>query len=398
MATIPLSEGLSGGFPTLAREGITYLDSAATAQTHQSVLAAMDDYYSHHRASVHRGVYAVAAEATELYEGARKRVAAFVGGDAKTTVFTRNATEALNLAARGITQPGDKVLLTEMEHHSNLVCWQLAGADITWVPFDDEGRLDLALLERELATGAYKAVGVVHVSNVLGTVNPIADICAWARAAGTLSVVDGTQAVSQMPVDLRELDPDFYAWTGHKAYGPTGVGVLHGRRAALEALPPLLGGGHMIASVTKQGPKLAEIPTRFEAGTMPIAEVIGLGAAVDFLTGIGMGAVREHEVDVTSYALEQLGALEGVSVDGPPRAEDRGALVSFQVEGIHPHDVAEILGARGVCVRAGHHCAQVLMTAIGASATTRASFSVHSTREDVDRLVDGILRVQEVFA
>ena len=385
-------------FPTLDRAGMVYLDAAATSQTPRVVLAAMDDYYSHHRASVHRGVYAAAAEATDLFEGARHRIARFVGAEARNTVFTRNATEALNLVARGTAGPGDKVVLTEMEHHSNLVPWQMTGAELLWVGVDDEGRLRLDQLDAYLSGGDVKAVAVTHVSNVVGTINPVADICARARAAGALSVIDATQAVPQMPVDVVALGCDFYAWTGHKAYGPTGVGVLHGRREALEALPPLIGGGHMIASVTKAGPRWAEVPTRFEAGTSAIAEVIGLGAAVDFLSGIGMDAVREHERELTAYALERLSALDGVTFDGPLDPGARGALVSFSVEGVHPHDVAEIIGSRGVCVRAGHHCAQVLMAALGHQATTRASFSVHNSREDIDALVGGILRVQEVFA
>ncbi len=392
------SEDLRTEFPTLDREGIVYLDSAATSQTPRAVLAAMDDYYAHHRASVHRGVYAVAAEATDLFEGARHRIARFVGAEARNTVFTKNATEALNLVARGLAGPGDKVVLTDMEHHSNLVPWQLTGAELLWVGLDEQGRLDLDQLQELLDAGDVKAVAVAHVSNVVGTINPVAEICARARAAGALSVVDGTQAVPQMPVDVVEIGADFYVWTGHKAYGPTGVGVLHGRREALEALPPLLGGGHMIASVTKEGSRFAEVPTKFEAGTSAIAEVIGLGAAVDFLRGIGMDAVREHERELTAYALERLTAMPGVTIDGPVSADERGALVSFTVDGVHPHDVAEIIGSRGVCVRAGHHCAQVLMQALGHQATTRASFSVHNSREDVDALVAGILRVQEIFA
>lgn len=395
---IATSTDLRAEFPTLDREGMVYLDSAATSQTPRAVLAAMDDYYEHHRASVHRGVYAVAAEATDMFEGARHRIARFAGAEARNTVFTRNATEALNLVAHGVAGPGDKVVLTEMEHHSNLVPWQMTGAELLWVGLDEHGRLDLAQLDAHLAAGGVKAVAVTHVSNVVGTINPIAEIAAKARGAGALSVVDGSQAVPQMAVDVVELGCDFYAWTGHKAYGPTGVGVLHGRREALEALPPLIGGGHMIAAVTKAGPRWAEVPTKFEAGTSAIAEVIGLGAAVDFLAGLGMDAVRAHELELVAYALEQLSVLPGVSIDGPRDAAERGALVSFSVEGVHPHDVAEIIGSRGVCVRAGHHCAQVLMQALGHQATTRASFSVHNSREDVDALVAGILRVQEVFA
>jgi cysteine desulfurase / selenocysteine lyase len=236
------------------------------------------------------------------------------------------------------------------------------------------------------------------VSNVLGTINPVAEIVRRARAAGAVTVVDGAQAVPQLPLDLRALDADFYGWTGHKAYGPTGVGVLHGRRELLDAMPPFLTGGHMIASVSMETSRWAETPAKFEAGTSNIAEVIGLGAAIDFLAGIGMEAVREHESDLTAYALERLSAVPGVAIQGPLDAAERGALVSFTVEGVHPHDVAEILGAQGVCVRAGHHCAQPLMKRFGVGATSRASFAVHNTREDVDRLIDGLAKVQEVFA
>jgi cysteine desulfurase / selenocysteine lyase len=399
MATVAGSALVSPSeFPTLAREGLVYLDAAATSQTPRAVLAAMDDYYRNHRASVHRGVYAIASEATDLFEGARARIAAFAGSQAATTVFTRNATEALNLVARGVAGPGDKVVVTEMEHHSNLVPWQMTGAEILWAPLDEQGRLRMDALDELLSSGDVKAVAVAHVSNVVGTINPVAEIARRARAAGAVSVVDGSQAVPQLPVDVGAIGADFYAWTGHKAYGPTGIGVLHGRPEALEALPPLFGGGHMIARVAKGGTRFAEVPTRFEAGTSAIAEAIGLGAAVDFLSGLGMAAVRAHEQDVTAYALERLREVDGLRIHGPADPAQRGALVSFALEGIHPHDVAEIIGSRGVCVRAGHHCAQVLMDALGEQATTRASFSVHSTRAEVDALLDGLARVQEVFA
>ena len=388
----------SSGFPTLDREGLIYLDSAATSQTHERAIEAMEDYYRHHRASVHRGVYPIAAEATDLFEDARARIAAFTGGDPRTTVFTRNATEALNLVARGTIAAGDRVVVSEMEHHSNIVPWQMLGADIAWWPVDGDGQLSLDWLDDALGAGDVKVVAVAHVSNVLGTINPVAEIARRARAAGALTVVDGSQAVPQIPVDVTAIDADFYAWTGHKAYGPTGVGVLHGRREALEALPPLLGGGHMIASVKKAGVRFAEVPTKFEAGTGAIAEVIGLGAAIDYLAEVGMDALRAHERDLTAYALERLAGVGGLTIHGPRDADDRGALVSFALDGVHPHDVAEILGSRGVCVRAGHHCAQVLMEVLGEHATTRASFAIHTTREDVDALVDGLARVQEVFA
>lgn len=378
-------------FPTLQREGVAYLDSAATSQTPQVVVDAIVDYYANHRASVHRGVYPLAAEATELFEDARGRVARFVGWPARDTVFTRNATEALNLVARGLRLgPGDVVALTRMEHHSNLVPWQMTGATLEYVELDQPD------LDEVLARA--KVFAFTHVSNVVGTITPAAELVARARAADCLSVIDGSQAVPQIPVDLAAIDPDFYAWTGHKAYGPTGVGVLHGRHELLVDLDPLLGGGHMISHVGDFESRWAEVPTKFEAGTSAIAEVIGLGAAIDWLGEIGMENVRAHELDVTAYALERLREVPGITLHGPPDAADRGALVSFALDIAHPHDVAEILGSRGVCVRAGHHCAQVLMRQLGVGATTRASFAVHSTREEVDRLVDGLADVRKIFA
>jgi len=302
-------------FPTLEREGLVYLDAAATSQTPRSVLAAMDAYYAHHRASVHRGVYPLAVEATDLFEGARDRVAAFAGAPSRDTIFTKNATESINLVAyswgRANVGPGDRIVVTEMEHHSNFVPWHMLarerGATLEVVPVDEEGRLRLEALDEWLATGTVKVVAVAHISNVVGTINPIADIAARARAAGAITVVDGAQAVPQIPVDVAALGMDFYAWTGHKAYGPTGVGVLHGRRELLDAMPPFLGGGHMISNVTIDEIRWADVPGKFEAGTSNIAEAIGLGAAVDFLSGIGMEAVRAHERDLAAYALSASG-------------------------------------------------------------------------------------------
>jgi cysteine desulfurase/selenocysteine lyase len=393
-------------FPTLRREGLHYLDAAATSQTPQTVLSAMDDYYEHHRASVHRGVYALAVEATELFEGARDRIAAFTGAPSRDTIFTKNATESINLVAyswgRANVGPGDRVVVTEMEHHSNFVPWHVLarerGATLEVVPVDDEGRLRLEVLDELLATGTVKVVAVAHVSNVLGTINPVADIAARAHAAGAIVVVDGAQAVPQMAVDVAALDADFYAWTGHKVYGPTGVGILHGRHELLDAMPPFLGGGHMISNVTIDEIRWAELPGKFEAGTSNIAEAIGLGAAVDFLSEIGMEAVRAHEHDLTAYALERLAEVPGLAIQGPPDADSRGALVSFTLDVAHPHDISEIVGSRGVCVRAGHHCAQPLMKCLGVGATTRASFAVHNSRADVDALVEGLAQVREVFA
>jgi cysteine desulfurase / selenocysteine lyase len=383
-------------FPVLAREGLVYLDSAATSQTPRSVIEAMDRYYTEYRASIHRGVYPLAAEATEAYEGAREKVAAFVGSTAGETIFTRNGTEAINLVARSLVAPGDRVLVTQMEHHSNIVPWQIVGAELDWVPITDEGLVDLDALDAALARGP-KIVAVAHVSNVLGTVNPVAEIARRAHAVGALVVVDGMQAVPHMPVDVGALDVDFYAWTGHKAYGPTGIGVLHGRRALLEEMPPFLGGGHMIARVTEEGSTWAEPPAKFEAGTMMVAEAIGLGAATEFLSGIGMDAVWEHSRDVVGYAVERLREVPGLTLYGPD-VEHRGSVCAFSLDGVHPHDVAEILGREGVCVRAGHHCAQPLMRRLGVSATSRASFAVHSTHEEVDRLIAGLETVREVFA
>ena len=397
---VSLTLPAASDFPTLAREGLVYLDSAATSQTPAAVIEAMDDYYRHYRGSIHRGVYPLAVEATEAYEGARARAAAFVGSTPGETVFTRNATEALNLVASSWggenVGEGDLIVLTEMEHHSNIVPWQMlaerVGARIEWAPIDDDGTLDLAALDGLLAQEP-KVVAVTHVSNVLGTINPIDEIARRVHAAGAIVVVDGSQAVPHIPVDVAGID--FYAWTAHKAYGPTGIGILHGSRDLLETMPPFLGGGHMISRVTRTGSTYAEPPTRFEAGTMPIAEAVGLGAAVDFLAGVGMEAVAEHDRDLAGYALGRLGEIEGVTVHGPA---DRVALHSFVVEGIHPHDVAEILGRQGVCVRAGHHCAQILMQRLGAPATSRASFALHSTRDDADRLVDGLAEVRRIFA
>jgi cysteine desulfurase / selenocysteine lyase len=397
---------LAHEFPVLDREGLVYLDSSATSQTPRAVIDAMADYYEAHRASVHRGVYPLQVEATELFEGARERIARFVNWGVAETIFTRNVTEALNLVAyswgTANVGPGDRVVITEMEHHSNLVPWQLlcerTGATLDWVPVDDDGRLRLDVLDALLGRGDVKLLAVAHVSNVVGTINPVADIVRRAHAAGAVVVVDGAQAVPQMPVDLRAIDADFYGWTGHKAYGPTGIGVLHGRRELLDAMPPFLTGGHMIASVTLERSRWGQTPAKFEAGTSNIAEAIGRGAAVDFLSGVGMEAVRAHERDLAAHTLERLASVPGIRIQGPLDAADRGALVSFTLDGVHPHDVAEILGAQGVCVRAGHHCAQPLMKRFGVGATSRASFAVHNAREDVDRLVAGLDRVREVFA
>jgi cysteine desulfurase / selenocysteine lyase len=394
----------SGEFPVLEREGIAYLDSAATSQTPRSVIEAMDRYYLEARATVHRSTYALAAEATEMFEGARARVAAFTGSSPSATIFTRNATEALNLVAwswgRTNLSAGDRIAVTEMEHHSNIVPWQMLAqereAQLDWIAITDDGRIDLDSLDEVLARGP-KVVAVAHVSNVLSTINPLEEIARRAHDAGAVVVVDGAQAVPHLPVDVGALGVDFYAWTGHKAYGPTGIGVLHGRMELLEAMPPWLGGGHMIKRVGRDESTYMEPPARFEAGTSAVAEGIGLGAAVDFLSEIGMDAVREHGREIAAYALDRVGGLDDVTVYGPADVDVRGGALAFNIEGAHPHDVSEILGREGVCIRAGHHCAQPLMRRLGVPATGRASFAVHTTREDVDRLVDALGSVRSVF-
>lgn len=392
-------------FPVLAGRDVCYLDSAATSQTPVPVIEAMDAYYREFRASVHRGVYPLAAEATAAFESAREQIAALVGSTAGETVLTRNATEAINLVAyswgSANVSRGDLIVLTEMEHHSNLVPWQMlcqrTGAELAFVPIDDDGRLRLDVLD-ELLARQPKLVAVTHVSNVLSTINPVADIVARAHAAGAKVLVDGSQAVPHLPVDIAALDADFYAWTGHKAYGPTGIGVLHGKRALLEAMPPFLGGGSMISRVELHESRYAEPPARFEAGTSAIAEGIGLGAACELLRDIGMEQVRAHGREITAHAVERLAEVPGLSLHGPSDPTMRAPLCSFSIEGVHPHDVAEILGRDGVCVRAGHHCAQPLMRRLGVHATSRASFALHTTHDDIDRLVTGLHTVRDVFA
>jgi len=400
----PAISGVAGEFPVVSSTGLAYLDSAATSQTPLAVIEAMDAYYREYRASIHRGVYDLATRATDAYEAARVKVAALVNSSPGELIFTRNATEAINLVAYSWgganLREGDLVVVTEMEHHSNIVPWQLAaqraGATLAYVGVDDEGLLELDELDALLERGP-KLVGVVHASNVLGTINPVAEITRRAHDAGAVVMIDGSQAVPHLPVDVREIDADFYAWTGHKMYGPTGIGLLHGRRSLLEEMPPFIGGGHMIARVSEQTSSYAEPPAKFEAGTGAVAEAIGLAAACDFLTGIGMDAVWEHDQQLAAYVLERLPEVPGVTVHGPRDPAARVALASFAVEGVHPHDVAEILGSQGVCVRAGHHCAQPLMRRLGVPASSRASFAIHSTREEVDRLVDALGRVREVF-
>ena len=399
---------LASEFPVLRREfdghTIAYLDSAATSQTPQPVIDAMTRYYTESRASIHRGVYPLAVEATDLFEGARGRIAEWLGSTPEETIFTANATAAINLVAytwgRENVGPGDLIVLTEMEHHSNIVPWQLLAADrdaeLAYVPVLEDGQLDLEALD-ELLARAPKLLAVTHVSNVVGTINPVADLVRRAHDAGATVLIDGSQAVPQIRVDLRAIDADFYAWTGHKAYGPTGIGVLHGRRSLLAEMPPFIGGGHMIRTVGAERSTWTDLPWKFEAGTSQIAEAIGLGAAVDWIGAIGIEQIRAHEEALVAEALARLAEVPGITTHGPPDAADRGALVSFTVDGAHPHDVGEILGRAGVCIRAGHHCAQPLMRKLGVSATTRASFAVHNSPGDVDRLIAGLDSVRSIL-
>ncbi len=403
-----LLAGVADQFPVLRRQiggyPITYLDSAATSQTPQPVIDAMTRYYTESRASIHRGVYPLAVEATDLYEGARQRIAEWLHSTPEETIFTSNATAAINLVAytwgRQNVDRGDLVVLTEMEHHSNIVPWQILcqdrEAELAYVPVLDDGQLDLEALDQLLARRP-KLVAFVHVSNVLGTINPAAGIVRRAREAGAVVLIDGSQAIPQLPVDLRALDADFYAWTGHKAYGPTGIGVLHGRRELLEEMPPFIGGGHMIRTVAANESTWTDLPHKFEAGTSQIAEAIGLGAAVDWIQALGIEQIRAHELSLIALALARIAEVPGVAIHGPTDPSDRGALVSFTLEGAHPHDVGEILGRVGVCVRAGHHCTQPLMRRLGVSATTRASFAVHNSAEDIGRLVDGLEQVRDTL-
>jgi cysteine desulfurase / selenocysteine lyase len=401
-------EAIREQFPILERRvhgrPIAYLDNGATAQKPTAVLEALDRFWRLHNANVHRGVHTLSEEASALYEEARRTIAEHLGVAAREVVFTRNVTGSLNLVARAWGRahlgPGDRIVLTEMEHHSNIVPWYLlaeeVGAELDWVPVDAEGRLELDALGEALERDP-KVVAVTHVSNVLGTINPVAEIVALAHDAGAIVVVDGAQAAPKLGLDLAELGADFYGFTGHKLYGPTGVGVLHGRAELLDAMGPYEGGGSMIRQVTRERITWASIPARFEAGTPPIGEAIGLAAAVRWLDAVGLDAAHAHEARLGAYALERLAEVPGLRLFGPPAGEDRVGIVSFALDGVHPHDVSEILDRHAVAVRAGHHCAQILMERLGVPATTRASLAVYNTREEIDRMVDAIHDARRVF-
>jgi cysteine desulfurase/selenocysteine lyase len=401
-------EEIRAEFPILSREingkPLAYLDNGATAEKPLAVIDALDRFWREHNANVHRGVHTLSEEATSMYEDARLALASHLGADRREVIFVRNATEALNLVAyawgRTNLGAGDRILVTEMEHHSNVVPWyqvaQEKQAHLDWAPVTEEGRLDLdgfgSLLER-----GPKLVCVAHVSNVLGTINPVPEIARMAHDAGALVVVDGAQAGPKLELDMAELGADFYALTSHKMYGPTGIGALFGRRELLEAMPPFIGGGSMIRKVSKELITWADLPAKFEGGTPAIGEAIGFAAAIRWLEDLSLPAVHAAEVDLTAYALERIAEVPGLTVFGPPAGEDRGGIVSFALEGVHAHDLSEILDRHGVAVRAGHHCAQVLMQRLGVPATTRASFAVYNTQDEVDRLIEGLLDARRVF-
>jgi cysteine desulfurase / selenocysteine lyase len=395
-------------FPILERtvngKPLVYLDSANTSQKPRQVIDALVDFYERHNANIHRAVHTLGAEATEAYEGARGKLAAFLGApDPACIVFNRGTTESINLVAHGwgrrFLREGDEVLLTEMEHHSNIIPWQLAagvtGAVLRYVPITDEGRLDMGAFDRML-TGRTRVVGVTGMSNVLGTMPPLRRIADSAHAVGAVVVVDGAQLVANAPVDVAELDCDFLTISGHKMLGPTASGGLYAKRHLLEDMDPFLGGGEMIREVYPDHATYKEAPWKFEAGTMNIAQEIGLGAAVGYLTDIGMEAVHRHERELAEYAIDRL-TQAGATVFGPRDVVDRGAEVSFWYRDVHPHDLAQVLDQEGVAVRAGHHCAQILMRRLGVPATARASFHAYSTRDEVDALNAGLERAGSMF-
>jgi cysteine desulfurase/selenocysteine lyase len=396
-------------FPIFRTPGgglFSYLDSAATSQKPDLVLQRMEHYYRTYNANIHRGIYRIAEQATAAYEEARHRVARFVGArSTREVVFTRNTTEAINLVAyswgRVNVRAGDALLLTEMEHHSNLVPWQLLaaekGAELRFVPVEGNGELAMDELPRLLADGRVKLAAVTHASNVLGTINPVAEIVRQVRAAGGRVLLDAAQSVPHFPVDVRGLDPDFLAFSAHKMLGPTGVGVLVARRALLEEMPPFLSGGEMIREVRYDSSKWNEVPWKFEAGTSCIAEVIGLGAAVEFLEGLGMDAVFRHDREMARYAFDRLAEVPDLRILGPP-ADRRGGVVAFTLGEVHPHDVATVLDRHDVAVRAGHHCTMPLHAKLGIPASVRASFHCYSVPEEVEALVRGLHEARRIFA
>ncbi len=396
-------------FPILEQQvngrPLVYLDNAATTQKPRQVIDALVRYYETSNANIHRGIHTLATRATEQYEAVRGKTAVFLkASHPEDIVFTRNTTEALNLVARAWgdanLREGDEIVLTLMEHHSNIVPWQQltrrTGAVLRYAGITPEGKLDLDEV-RGLIGPRTKVVSVVHMSNVLGTINPVVEIGEMARKAGALMVVDGAQSAPHLPVDVEALGCDFFAFSAHKMLGPTGVGVLWARRGLFESMEPFLGGGDMIALVRQDESTWAEVPNKFEAGTPNIADVIAFGAAIEYLEALGMDAVRAHEVALTAYAMEQLSSIEGLKMHGPERAEERGGVVSFAMNLAHPHDIATIADGYGVAIRAGHHCAQLLMRHLGVAATSRASFSIYNDKDDIEALAEALEHVNRVF-
>ncbi|WP_405874112.1 cysteine desulfurase [Streptomyces sp. NBC_00005] len=408
------TEAIRKDFPILDRQvhdgrKLVYLDNAATSQKPRQVLDALNEYYERYNANVHRGVHVLAEEATALYEGARDKVASFINAPSRDEViFTKNASESLNLVANMLGWADEpyrvdhetEIVITEMEHHSNIVPWQLlsqrTGAKLKWFGLTDDGRLDLSNID-EIITEKTKIVSFVLVSNILGTVNPVEAIVRRAQEVGALVCIDASQAAPHMPLDVQSLQADFVAFTGHKMCGPTGVGVLWGRQELLEDLPPFLGGGEMIETVSMHSSTYAPAPHKFEAGTPPIAQAVGLGAAIDYLSAIGMDKILAHEHALTEYAVKRLGEVPGLRIIGPSTAEDRGAAISFTLGDIHPHDVGQVLDEEGIAVRVGHHCARPVCLRYGIPATTRASFYLYSTPAEIDALVDGLEHVRNFF-
>ncbi|HOA25276.1 MAG: cysteine desulfurase [Aggregatilineales bacterium] len=398
-------------FPVLARElrpgiSLVYLDSAATSQKPEIVIETMNEYYRRYNANVHRGVHQLSEEATAAYESARKRIASFINASTpREVIFTRNTSEGINLLAqawgRSTLKPGDVVISTQMEHHSNIVPWQIlaeqTGIEVRWVPITDDGYLDMEAYHNMLDERV-KLVTFAHMSNVLGTIQPVREMTAAAHAVGALVHVDGAQGVPHLPVDVQALGVDFYTFSGHKMLGPTGIGVLWGRLDLLDRMPPWMGGGDMIKRVTLEGSAWNDLPYKFEAGTPSIAEAIGLGAAIDYLEGIGMETIHAHEQAITAYALERLAEVPGLHVLGPTNPAEKGGVAAMILDGIHPHDVAQILDHEGVAVRAGHHCAQPVHQRYQVVASTRASFYLYTTFEEIDRLIEGLYKVKEMFA
>lgn len=404
-------EKIRQDFPILARQvhgkPFVYLDSAASSQKPASVIEAMNHYYQSYNANVHRGVYEVSEEATAAMEKARVKIARFINArQSKQVIFTRNTTESINLVAyswgNANIHAGDLIVLTEMEHHSNIVPWQLlaqrTGARLEFIPVTDDGLLQLDVYA-QLLEQQPKLVAFTHMSNVLGTINPVQAMIAQAHAVGAIVLIDAAQSVPHLPVDVQALDADFLCFSAHKMVGPTGIGVLYGKKALLEAMPPFMGGGDMIRTVHLRESTWNDLPWKFEAGTPAIAEAIGFGAAIDYLNALGMDFVRQHEIEITAYALEQLQAVPGIQVYGSASAAERGGVVSFTLGDIHPHDLASILDQEvGVAVRAGHHCAQPLMERYNLSATARASFYIYTLKEDIDVLVQGLYKAQKIFS